>query len=102
MKCLLLYSFNITQLYSEQKTVTGKTSLVVSSGLLYLCYYTFSCPDCHFATYSAHGKQKVPPQERPIAVTMSNLGIHEEPHFIIKQDSCLETKPFSEDLQISY
>ena len=42
-----------------------------------------------------------PPQERPLAATMSNLGIHEEPHFLIKQDSCLETKPFSEDLQIS-
>ena len=34
MTCLLLCSFNITQLYTQQKTVTGKMSLVVSSGLL--------------------------------------------------------------------
>ena len=33
MKYLLLYSFNMTRLYSQQKTITGRMSLAVSSGL---------------------------------------------------------------------
>lgn len=59
IKYLLLYGFNMTGLHSQQKTITGRRSLAVSNGLSVITLISHAL-DCHFATYSTHGKQKAP------------------------------------------